>query len=139
MNKFAKQAPRWTWLALTWTGLGLGAAGTILPVVPTTPFLLLALWAGARAMPRLRYRLYRHPRFGTALRDWQRHGAIPARAKWLACGLMALSGASLWLGGAAPTLLAGVLVLFAAVGSFVLTRPSRVETTRTARTCQPTP
>jgi uncharacterized membrane protein YbaN (DUF454 family) len=139
MIDLGRQAPRWMWLALTWTGLGLGTAGTVLPVLPTTPFLLLALWSGSRANPRLRFRLYRHPRFGGPLRAWQRHGAIPTGAKWLACGLMTASFASLWLAGAAPALLAGLGTLLAAAGAFVLTRPSRVEPTRIATRCQPTP
>lgn len=139
MNKFGRQAPRWIWVALTWAGVGLGTAGALLPVLPTTPFLLVALWSGSRANPRLRFRLYRHPRYGSTLRQWQRHGVIPARAKWLACTLMAVSAASLWLADAAPALLAGVLVLFAVVTAFVLTRPSRVDTTRISTRCHPTP
>ncbi|NBD96221.1 MAG: DUF454 family protein [Gammaproteobacteria bacterium] len=139
MINTGRKAPRWIWLTLTWTGLGLGTAGAILPVLPTTPFLLFALWTGSRANPRLRFRLYRHPRFGASLRAWHRHGAVPRRAKWLACALMAASAASLWLADAAPALLAGVLVLFTAVAAFLLTRPSPLEPTRIARECRPTP
>lgn len=127
------------WLTLTWAGVGLGTAGAFLPVLPTTPFLLLALWSGSRASPRLRFRLYRHPRYGATLRAWQRHGVIPARAKWLACGLMAASATTLWLSGAAPALLGGVFVLFAAVTAFVVSRPSRLEPDRRSGSCQPTP
>jgi uncharacterized membrane protein YbaN (DUF454 family) len=116
---------RWLWLSLVYAGLGLGAAGSILPVLPTTPFLLVALWAGTRASPRLRYRLYRHPRYGAALRAWHRHGVVPVTAKWLACLLMVGSAATLWLSGAPIPLLAALGVLFSGAAAFILTRPSR--------------
>lgn len=112
------------WLSLAYTAVGLGAVGAVLPVMPTTPFLLVALWAGARSSPRLRYRLYRHPRYGATLRAWHRHRAVPAPAKWAACTLMALSASMLWLGDAPTPVLAAVGGLFALVTLFILTRPS---------------
>jgi hypothetical protein len=126
------------WLAIAWSGVGLGSAGAFLPVLPTTPFLLVALWAGARANPRLRFRLYRHPRYGATLRAWHRHGAIPRPAKALACAAMTVSASALWLSGASPALLAAILILFSAVGAFVLTRPSRIEPDRNPDRCEAT-
>lgn len=104
--------------------VGLGAAGAVLPVMPTTPFLLVALWAAARTSPRLRFRLYRHPRFGPALRAWQRQGAVPARAKLTACLLMAVSLLVLCLAGAAPFVLTMVALFFTTVATFILSRPA---------------
>lgn len=116
---------RGLWLGLAYVSLGMGAAGAVLPVLPTTPFVLLALWAGARSSPRLRFRLYRHPRYGATLRAWHRHGVIPASAKAAACGVMLASTVVLMLTGAPHWLLLAVLALFAAVAGFTLTRPSR--------------
>jgi hypothetical protein len=127
MNRVDRRARRWFWLALSWAALGLATAGAFLPLLPTTPFLLIALWSGSRASPRLRFRLYRHPRYGPPIKARQRHGAIPARAKWLACGMMAVSATILWLAGATGALMGAVSMLLTAVTVFVLSRPTAVE------------
>lgn len=137
MFKEGRKAPRWLWLSVAWAGVGLGTAGAFLPVLPTTPFLLVALWSGSRGSPRLRFRLYRHPRYGATLRAWQRHGVIPARAKALACALMALSATTLWLTEAPAFALIAVMTLFTAVATFILTRPSRVQPARKSVPWQP--
>ena len=63
-------------------GLALAAVGIVgafLPVLPTTPFLLLALACFSRSSPRLETWLLTHPKFGAPLRAWRERGAIPAR------------------------------------------------------------
>lgn len=112
------------YLALAYGCVGLGVVGAFLPVMPTTPFLLVALWAGARSSPRLRYRLYRHPRYGPPLRAWHRHGAVARSAKLAACALMIASWSVLWLVGTPGWILATMGVFFVAVMSFILTRPA---------------
>lgn len=126
---------RLVYLSIAYGFVGLGAIGAILPVMPTTPFLLLALWAAARSSPRLRFKLYRHPRFGHSLRAWHRHGAVPARAKLAACLLMAVSLLVLWLSGAAPFVLTTVALFFTAVATFILSRPTHPGHAADARRC----
>jgi hypothetical protein len=104
--------------------VALGFVGVFLPVLPTTPFLLVAAWAFARSSPRLSAWLEAHRRFGQFLRDWREHRAIPVRAKLLAAaGMTASWFVLLWRtdGWLAPAL-GGALML--AVASYVLTRPS---------------
>jgi uncharacterized membrane protein YbaN (DUF454 family) len=111
-----------------WTGLGglsltLGIMGIVLPLLPTTPFVLLAAFAFARGSPRLRNWLESHPRFGPPIRDWEHDGAIAPRAKRLACVAMA---ATLVFGlaiGLRPALLAIQAACLAGAAAFVLTRP----------------
>jgi uncharacterized membrane protein YbaN (DUF454 family) len=107
-----------------WAALGLATAGVVLPVLPTTPFLLVAAWAFARSSPELAERLRNHPRFGPFLRDWQDRGAIPAKAKATAIVLMAASWGVLALATQNVWILGGVAVTLSAVAVFLLTRPN---------------
>lgn len=68
-------------LIIGWLAMGLATLGVILPLLPTTPFLLLAAWCFARSSPRFHaWLLYRSP-FGRYLRHWQQHRALPPKAK----------------------------------------------------------
>lgn len=114
------------WRLFAYGCVGLGTAGLVLPLLPTTPFLLLAAWAAPKGSPRLANWLWQHPRFGSTLVAWQNERAIPRRAKRLAVVLLLLSWLVLWLGGAATWLLGVTALLFCTVCGFVLTRPDAV-------------
>ena len=64
--------------------VGLGIIGLVLPVVPTSPFLLLAAACYARSSKRFYNRLLSNPIFGPPIRQWREERSIPVRAKWLA-------------------------------------------------------
>lgn len=80
---------RWAWWLLAYASLGLGIVGVFVPGMPTTVFVLIAAWAAARGSDRLHRWLLAHPRFGRSIRDWQAHGAVSRRAKWMASATMA--------------------------------------------------
>jgi uncharacterized membrane protein YbaN (DUF454 family) len=87
-------APRGVRLLLVAVGLvcvALGAAGVVTPVLPTTPFLLVAAACFARASPRFYQRLLANPTFGPLIRDWREHRAIPLRAKLTAIAAIAVT------------------------------------------------
>ncbi|GGY04156.1 hypothetical protein GCM10007160_34760 [Litchfieldella qijiaojingensis] len=109
--------------SLAYGCIALGAAGLVLPLVPTTPFLLIAAWAAPKGSPRLAHWLREHPRFGPVLHAWRHGRAVPRRAKWLAALLLATSWGMLWLIGSPLPVLALTGGLFLLVGGFVLTRP----------------
>lgn len=104
--------------------LALGIIGAFVPLMPTTIFLILAAWCFARSSPRLERWLLDHRQFGPILRMWRESGAIPRRAKILACLGMALGFALFWL-GARPALWALLLAMAAllACAWFVVSRP----------------
>ncbi len=112
------------WLVLGVTALGLGGAGVVLPLLPTTPFVLLAAFAFARSSPRLHAWLTNHRTFGPMIENWRREGAISRRTKALSVAVMAATFAGSWLAGVRPWILAVQAVALAGAAIFVLTRPS---------------
>jgi hypothetical protein len=111
------------YLCLGYASLALGALGIVLPVLPTTPFVILAAWCFARSHPALAERLYHHPRFGRLLSDWRDQGAIPLRAKVCALAALAVSyGVSVWL-IESPTLPFILAATMGSVALYIVTRP----------------
>lgn len=106
--------------------VALGVVGMFLPVMPTTVFLLIALWAFSKSSLRFHRWLYDHPRLGKPLREWHAEGVIPTRAKILAVGMMTMSwlfvtlvvAKSWWL----PVVVGACLLPIAV---FIVTRPGR--------------
>lgn len=88
---------RWVYLGLALLFLLLGVIGIFLPVLPTTPFILLSAWAAARSSPRLLTWLEEHTAFGPMIHDWRRGGVVRRRSKWVATGVMVASGTYLLL------------------------------------------
>ena len=79
-------------LVVAGTGfVGLGILGAFLPVLPTTPFMLLAAACYARASTRFYNSLLNNLFFGPTIREWRRHRSIPYRTKWAAIALMAIT------------------------------------------------
>lgn len=89
---------RYILIILGWLAVVLAAIGVIMPLLPTTPFLLLAAWCFARSSPRFHYWLLHRSVFGRYLRCWQQHHAMPPGAKGRAILFILLSFAlSLWM------------------------------------------
>lgn len=111
------------WTTAGFAALAVGGLGAVLPLLPTTPFVLLAAYAFGKGSPRLEARLEAHPWFGPAIRDWRNRRTISRRAKVTASVVMALT----FLGSAAlglpPLALAIQAVCLAAVAAYILSRP----------------
>jgi uncharacterized membrane protein YbaN (DUF454 family) len=87
---------RWIWLICGGICLLTGIVGIVLPLLPTTPFVLLAAFCFSRGSARYEQWLLVHPRFGPMVRDWRAHRAVPLRAKQAATAMMALSSTAAW-------------------------------------------
>lgn len=125
MNQPVPTALRWLLIAVGWTAVGLGALGVILPLLPTTPFLLIAAWAFGRSSERFHRWLYGNRWFGPLLRDWQQHGAVPRWAKVMAVTFMTLAMIGLVQRGTLPVwALVLIGAVLATVAIWLCTRPS---------------
>ncbi len=82
---------RWLLIAFGWLMIGVGIVGIFVPVMPTTVFLIAALWAFSRSSAKFQRWLWTHPAFGPPVRNWHLHQVIPIRGKVLAVIVMTLS------------------------------------------------
>ena len=80
------------WIALGLLFLLLGGIGVVLPLLPTTPFVILAAACFARSSPRMHRWLLRSELFGPMLRDWEENKCVSPRVKTLALLMMAVVG-----------------------------------------------
>lgn len=129
---------RWLLFVAGWAFLALGAAGTVLPVLPATPLLLLALWAFSASSERFHRWLWEHRMFGPYVQSWKRDRVIPMRAKVIAVASMV--GSLVYVGlvrGSAPWVLAAMLAVMIPGLVFIARFPSRPRAT--PRTDPPPP
>ena len=109
-----------------WCFFGLGAAGAVLPGLPTVPFMLVALWAFSKSSQRFHDWLYSHAMFGPPLQQWRDHRVIPVKAKVLAVISMAASLVYMALiADVNPWVLAITTLVMFVGGFFILSQPSR--------------
>jgi len=104
--------PRWQrllWVLGGTVALVTGLVGIVVPLLPTTPFVLLAAFCFSRGSERCERWLLEHPRFGPMVRDWRTHRAVPLRAKQFATLMMAVG--SVWAGWTLPMPVAWVPAL----------------------------
>lgn len=112
------------WFAVGSCSLLMGALGVVLPVLPTTPFVILAAFAFGKSAPSIQRRLEGSRLFGPIIADWRASGAIAPRYK--ATALLMMAGVL----GLSVAMSVSVLVLsvqavcMVAAAAFVLSRPS---------------
>jgi uncharacterized membrane protein YbaN (DUF454 family) len=121
------RAARTTWLVVGFVALALGALGIALPLLPTTPFILLAAFAFAQSSEKLHQWLLDHNVFGPLIDNWRRHGAISRRAK-IASVVSMIAVLAVSVAMALPmVVIVTQLVVLGGAALFILTRPEPPE------------
>lgn len=103
--------------------LAIGCIGIFVPLLPTTPFVLLAAMCYSRGSERFHRWIHEHPRWGPMIQSWREHGAISVRAKIVATIMVVASITYSVFRLPSPWHLLALLT-GAAVLTFILTRPS---------------
>lgn len=107
----------WTLVGILFVAIGI--VGYILPVMPGTVFLIIALFCFKRGSERLETWLLNHPRVGPTLRDWERDRSITQRTKFVAISMMWLFIAGSIVSIHIPWVTGAVLIL-GAVGTWYI-------------------
>ncbi|MEH2626097.1 uncharacterized membrane protein YbaN (DUF454 family) [Bradyrhizobium sp. AZCC 1719] len=116
------------YFSLGWVMVVLGVIGLVMPLMPGTVFLIVAVACFARSSPRFEAWLLDHPTFGKPLRDWRAAGAIPRSAKAMACVGMTIGFVVFWYSVEPSLPLAvGVAVMFLACAVYVVSRPAMAD------------
>ena len=99
----------------------LGAIGAALPIMPTVPFLLLAVYFFARSSPELEQRILDHPVWGPQVKDWRERRAISRRSKAIAILSIAAGVVFTWYTLGAPYYYVSLAILVVC-GTWIATR-----------------
>lgn len=111
------------WFVLAWLNFGLGIVGAFLPIIPTTPFLILSAYLFSKSSPKFHSWILNLPIAGDGLRDWQKNRVIRTRAKVLCVTMICLSLTMIHLNHKIPMIIKFVVSLtLVGVGGFVVTR-----------------
>ena len=118
---------RFIWLLTGLAALAIGAVGLVLPLLPTTPFLLVAAFAFARSSERMNKWLREHQVFGPLINNWHRDGSIDRKTKQTAIIVIVATPLVMWLLDVPTWIVACQIVVLSAAAIFILTRPSPAE------------
>ncbi len=113
-------------ISLGWLCVSLGFIGIFVPGIPTTIFLITALWAFTKSSKKLRNWLLNHKRFGPILSNWQQHKVVPRRAKILMVVLMSLASILFYYSLQNLYLTIGLVIILVLVAIYVISLPSKI-------------
>jgi uncharacterized membrane protein YbaN (DUF454 family) len=113
------------WFVLAWISFVIGIIGAFVPILPTTPFLILSAFLFSKSSPRFHKWIMELPIAGAGIRDWQNNRVIKPRAKIL-CTIMILISLVIIILNQKIILPVKVIVplILISVWTFVITRKS---------------
>ena len=113
-------------LSLGFLCVALAFIGIFIPGIPTTPFLIVALWAFAQSSKKFHAWLLNHKRFGKVLRNWESHKVVPIKAKILMVILQITAVVMIQYSLDNIFITIGLAVLLLCVACYVISLPSKV-------------
>ena len=116
-------------ISLGWLCVSLGFIGIFIPGIPTTIFLIIALWAFTKSSKKLRDWLLHHKKFGPILKNWQEHKVVPRRAKILMVVLMIFASILFYYSLQKLFLTIGLIIILVLVAIYVISLPSKIPET----------
>jgi uncharacterized membrane protein YbaN (DUF454 family) len=111
---------KWILFSLAWISFALGIIGAFLPILPTTPFLILSAYLFSKSSPRFYQWLLNLPYAGAIILDWNQNRIISKKAKLLCSSMLIVSLIVIWK-ATRPILIVKILLtlLLISVGGFV--------------------
>lgn len=115
------------YFCMGWVFFATGVIGAFVPVMPTTIFMILALWMFSKSSQRFHNWLFNHKVFGPPLQRWQKYRVIPPMAKCMAASMMCVSFVIVLLfTHMAWWIYATIAVTLLSVMWYILSKPSRI-------------
>ena len=111
-----------------WLSFGLGVFGAFVPIIPTTPFMILAAFLFSKSSPKFHAWILTLPLAGPAIKEWGQHRVVRTRAKILCATMILISLALIWFKAPVHIALKGILtIILVSVCTFVITRKSTIQ------------
>jgi len=104
------------------SSLALGIVGAFLPILPTTPFILLSGFCFSRSSPRWHRWICQSPWFGPILKEWETHRGVRTSVKWLATSLLGISWSATLVSYGPISLIGLTVSAVASIGMLVVWR-----------------
>ena len=120
-----KTTLRYSWLVLGWVSLIVGIIGLFVPLLPTTPFVILTGYCFSKGSERMHQWIVNHRYLGPMIRNWHENRSIPLGAKLMSSAMMVGSIVAIQWHPRIPILIKwGVSAFLVAVIFYVLSRPT---------------
>ena len=114
---------KYLYLLTGYTAVGLGVTGMFLPLMPTTCFLILAVWAFSRSAPEKAKKILTHPRYGQVISDWMNYRTISRKTKnVINLSVLAMFSISIYCYRDTLALIYFLLIVMSALLLFINTR-----------------
>ena len=111
-----------------WLSFGLGVFGAFVPIIPTTPFMILAAFLFSKSSPKFHAWILSLPIAGPAIQEWGQHRVVRKRAKVLCATMILISLSLIWLSAPVHIALKSILtIILVSVCTFVVTRKSTIQ------------